>query len=376
MGSKAICLLACLLLAQPVTAAQPDSLQLTLPSVLHAVVGVPVQVYFDNVVLTEQPEAFQFEVECALGTTDARHWSATPTEAGRHEWKLAIRDAAGAVVAQAQMTLQVTAADAGATRSLRLLIVGDSLTNATQYPNEIARLLSEPSNPAWTMLGTHRPSSAKPGVMHEGYGGWKWSDFLTRHDPKAAGVAAGPMARRATSPFLFADDMDKMALNLPRYFHQHAEGQAPDVVTFLLGINDCFGANPNDPAAMLARIDEVLDQADLLLAAFREAAPKTALAVGLTTPPNARESGFEANYKGRYHRWGWKKIQHRLVQRMIERLGGREQENIHLVATQLGVDPVSGYPVDNAVHPNAVGYAQIGSSFYAWLKNWLANPQS
>lgn len=68
------------------------------------------------------------------------------------------------------------------------------------------------------MIGTHRPTSAMLGVMHVGYGGWKWSDFLTRHDPKAVGVAAGPMAKRATSPFLFADDSGKAVLNLPRYF--------------------------------------------------------------------------------------------------------------------------------------------------------------
>ena len=143
-------------------------------------------------------------------------------------------------------------------------------------------------------------------------------------------------------------------------------------MTFLLGINDCFGANPEDPAAMDRTIDGVLDQAEKLLAAFRAAAPEAVLAVGLTTPPNARESGFQANYQGRYHRWGWKRIQHRLVQRMIARLGGREAERIHLVATELHLDPVDGYPVNNGVHPNPAGYAQIGVSFYGWLKNWLA----
>jgi lysophospholipase L1-like esterase len=92
----------------------------------------------------------------------------------------------------------------------------------------------------------------------------------------------------------------------------------------------------------------------------------------LTTPPNARESGFEASYKGRYHRWGWKRIQHRLVQRMMERMSGREKESIFLVPTELNIDPVDGYPVDNGVHPNKEGYAQIGASFYAWVKVWMA----
>jgi len=171
---------------------------------------------------------------------------------------------------------------------------------------------------------------------------------------------------------VFADAEGRGQLDLQRYFAEHCEGRAPDVVTFLLGINDCFGANPDDPVAMDAKLNAVLDEADQLLAAFHKAAPEAALAVGLTTPPNARESGFEANYKGRYHRWGWKRIQHRLVQRMLARLGGREAEGIYLVPTQVNLDPVDGYPVDNGVHPNAAGYAQIGASFHAWLRAWMA----
>ena len=93
------------------------------------------------------------------------------------------------------------------------------------------------------------------------------------------------------------------------------------------------------------------------------------LAVGLTTPPNARQEAFEANYGDRYTRWGWKRIQHRLVQRMLKEFGGREKEGIHLVPTQLYLDPIDGYPANNGVHPNAEGYAQIGTSFYCWLKS-------
>lgn len=350
-------------------------LELVLPPVLHGVVGTELNVYFDNVVLSEKPEAFRYEVTCDVGKVDGMRWTAVPDTAGRHEWKLVVRDQAGAVIEEERMMVLVAPKEAGAGQGLSMLIVGDSLTNATQYPNEIARRLSEPGNPTWTMIGTHRPPSAKPGVAHEGYGGWKWVDFLQKHDPKAVGVTAGPLARKSTSPFLFAEEAGGVRLDLPRYFRENAGGEAPEVVTFLLGINDCFGANPNDRTAMAVKIDEVLDQAEKLLAVFREAAPKTALAVGLTTPPNARESGFEANYKGKYHRWGWKRIQHRLVQRMIERLGGRENEGIYLVATELGLDPVSGYPVDNGVHPNAVGYAQVGGAFFGWLKCWLTETE-
>lgn len=362
-------------LCAPPAARSADALQLTLPSAIYAVPGVPMSVYFDNIVLTEKPESYRFEVKCDVGASEARRWTVTAADkdVGSHPMEITVRDGQGKVLESGKMTLRVSPKNAGADRSLRLLIVGDSLTAATAYPNEIARLLGEPGNPKWTMLGTSTPRNAKPGVAHEGYGGWRWGSFLTQWQPTPADVTAGPVARKSTSPFLYAGPDGKGQLDLPRYFKEECASLPPDAVTFLLGINDCFAANPDDPAAMDKTINGVLDNADKLLAAFHEAAPKAVLAVGLTTPPNARESGFEANYKGRYPRWGWKRIQHRLVQRMMERLGNRQQDNIFLVPTELNIDPVDGYPVDNGVHPNAAGYAQIGESFYSWIKAWMNN---
>jgi lysophospholipase L1-like esterase len=348
-------------------------LQLTLPPAIYAVPGVPMSLYFDNIVLTEKPEEYRFEVKCDVGVSEARRWTITPEDknVGNHPIEITVKDASGKALESAKTTLRVAPRNAGAGRALRVLVVGDSLTHATHYPNEMARLLGEAGNPKWTMLGTHKPANAKPGVAHEGYGGWTWSSFLTKWDPLPAGVTAGPLARKSTSPFLYADKDGKGKLDLPRYIKEECGGQPPDVVTFLLGINDCFGANPEDAAAMDKTINAVLDNADKLLAAFHAAAPKAVLAVGLTTPPNSRESGFEANYKGKYHRWGWKRIQHRLVQRMMERLGNRQKDNVYLVPTELNIDPVDGFPTDNGVHPNPVGYAQIGGSFYAWIKAWM-----
>jgi hypothetical protein len=59
---------------------------------------------------------------------------------------------------------------------------------------------------------------------------------------------------------------------------------------------------------------------------------------------------------------------------MMERFGKRQKDNIQLVPTELNLDPVGGYPENNGVHPAAAGYAQIGASFYAWLKAWMAGP--
>jgi lysophospholipase L1-like esterase len=346
-------------------------LQLTLPPVIYAVPDVPMSIYHDNIVLTETPEDYRFEFTCKLGTSEARRWTITPTDrdVGDHPLAITVKDASGKVLEQGKTTLHISPRKSASTKPLRLLIIGDSLTNATVYPTEIARLLAEPGNPKFTLLGTHKPAGTTPGVAHEGYGGWKWSDFLFKNVAVPPATNAGPPAKKNTSPFLFwKDHIKDPQLDLNRYFKEHCDNHPPDVVTFLLGINDCFSADPNKPDA---KINEVLDNADKLLAAFHKAAPKTILAVGLTTPPNSRQEAFTANYQDKYPRWGWKRIQHRLVQRMLERLSNRENDGIHLVPTELNLDPVDGYPNNNGVHPNPVGYAQIGASFYSWMKSRL-----
>lgn len=347
---------------------QAGELQLTLPPVLYAIPDVEMSIYHDNVVLTETPEAWRFEFKCSLGKNEPRRWTVTPTDkdVGDHPVEIRVKDAQGQVLESGRLTLHVTPRHAGEGKSMRLLLVGDSLTHASIYPNEIASLLAQPGNPKWTMIGTHKPASTLPDVRHEGYGGWRWVDFLTKFDPDPAGVTAGPPAKKSTSPFLFAAAAEKPVFDLARYFREHSGSQPPDVVTFLLGINDCFAANPEDPDA---KITEVLAHAEKLLAEFRKAAPQAMLAIGLTTPPNARQAAFTANYKDKYSRWGWKRIQHRLVQRMLQQFNSREAENIHLVPTEMNLDPLDGYPANNGVHPNANGYAQIGRSFYAWIKS-------
>jgi lysophospholipase L1-like esterase len=342
------------------------SLQLTLPQEFFAVPGVEASIYFDNVVLTKTPNTYRFDVKCDIGQTSKRRWVVTPKteDVGEHRLTVQVSDPSGKLLAAASTTLRVVAADAGANREIRLLIVGDSLTHATLYPNEIARLLSQPSNPKWRMLGTHKPKTAVDGVAHEGYGGWTWQRFASHYEPNPDGTY-----RKRSSPFVYLGDDGKPQLNVQRYLKEECGGQPPDFVIFMLGINDCFSAPPDSPDD---RIDTMFKQADILLKAFREAAPRAEFGICLTTPPNSRESAFEANYKGRYPRWGWKQIQHRLVQRQIDRFAAAKQTNVSIIPTQLNLDPIDGYPENNGVHPNAVGYKQVGASIYAWLKWRLA----
>ena len=353
--------LLCCTCCAPAAVDPADGLQLTLPPVIYGVPEVELGLYYDNVVLTETPEAYQFKVTCDVGAQEEKRWVVTPTAAqvGDHPLSVAVSQD-GKQLGECSSILRISPADAGAGRKITLLIVGDSLTHATYYPTRIGQLLSLPGNPAWTMLGTNEGRNPGPGVRHEGWGGWTWNRFATHHERNPDGTY-----KKMSSPMVFLDADGKPQLDLERYFTEKCGGQKPDYVTFLLGINDCFSASPDDPDP---RIDTMFTNADLLLDAFREVCPDAQLGICLTTPPNSRQSGFTANYKDRYPRWGWKRIQHRLVQRELEKFEGREAENFFIVPTEINLDPVAGYPENNGVHPVKVGYDQIGDSIYAWLK--------
>lgn len=353
-----------LLSAFPAAAAEKtESLQLTLPPTLYAVPGVEMNIYYDNIVLTETPEKYQYEVSCRIGTAEQDHWTITPTpsDVGQHPLSVKVTDANGTLQGTAKTILHVSAANSGSNRdTFRLLIIGDSLTHATAYSNEIARLLSTPGNPKWQMLGTHKPKSAAAGVAHEGYGGWTWQRFVSQYEPNPDGTY-----RKRSSPFVYLGKDGKPGLDFKRYFQEECNGIMPDTVVIMLGINDCFTAKQD---AIDAKIDGMFTQADILINALQAAAPQAEVGICLTTPGNSRQEAFFANYKDRYSRWGWKNIQHRLVQRQIEKFAGREKQNLFIVPTELNLDIVNGYPVNNGVHPNKVGYQQIGASIYSWLK--------
>ena len=354
---------------QGITVSLASDIQLTMPPKLYATAGCEMNVFFANTILAEQPEKYQFEVECQIGDDFPDKWTIEPEDidAGTYDFSLTVLDSEGTPLSNSESKLIVTTQHTDSQNELRLLIIGDSLTHASQYSNQIATLLSQPGNPTFTMLGTHQPTSAHKNVFHEGYGGWTWQRFVEHYEPNPDGTH-----RKRSSPFVFLDQQGTPKLDVQQYIDQHCHGIAPNFVIFKLGINDCFHVDPNNLELIDKKIDEVFQHAERLIAAFREVTPNATLGVCLTTPGNSRDAAFEANYKGKYTRWGWRRIQHWLVQRQIEHFTGRESENISIIPTELNLDTQDGYPTNNGVHPNTKGYQQIGNSIYAWLKYRLS----
>ena len=359
--------------------AQPDPLRLVLPPDLYAVQGQELSLYFDSVILTPNWRNFLYDVDCRIGRQDEDRWRVTPQEAevGDHPLSLKVLDGANQIVTQGTTTVHVLPASAGAGKEFTLMCVGDSLTNASYYPLELFNLFATEGNARLRLVGTHYVRDSLPKeVVHEGYGGWTWAAFCSRWTDGAD--------VRAKSPFMRLVD-GTPTLDFQDYCDRVNNGVAPDFITILLGCNDTFGSSEE---AIEQTIDTMFGWADKLLAEFQRVGPNTQIGILLLVPPAASQDAFGSNYKCGQTRWQYRRNQHRVVERMMERLSGRENQNIWLLPAHVNLDCVHNYPVsreqanarnplevlrqNNGVHPSAEGYYQIADTIYAWLKSRLA----
>ncbi|MDD2708958.1 MAG: SGNH/GDSL hydrolase family protein [Verrucomicrobiae bacterium] len=359
--------------------------RLSLPREIHAVPGVEMNVYFDNIVLAPNIRGCLFDVDCKFGRHDQDRWTYVPEDkdAGNFPLTVKVFDTNERLLAEATTTVYVPPKDAGKDQALTLLMVGDSLTAASVYPAELHRMLSMPENPKVTFIGSHSGRGRPPGEgvpLHEGYGGWAWSTFCAKYDKKAP-------TPPGTSPFVFLKD-GKPGLDFKAYCDRKNNGKAPDYITVFLGTNDTFGAKD---ATIEQTIDKMFQYADTLIAEFRKVGPKTKIGIALVHPPCASQDGFGNNYKCGQTRWQYRKNQHRAVERLLEKFAGREKEGLFIIPLNVNLDCANNYPKEekpvnarnprkimrdcNGVHPATEGYNQIADSFYCWLKYMLSRKQ-
>ncbi len=367
----------------------PGDARLLLPPVIDALVGLETNLYFDNAFLLLNPANVVADVTCKKGAQQVERWTWTPKgeETGDFPLSLELRDGSNGIVARASTTVKVRPrAVAEGLRPRSLLIIGDSLTAASVYPERILDLAKEDGLPLH-LVGSRGPGVEEgkpPGeVRHEGYGGWTALRFATHYTGKARG---GPY-KECGSPFLYktdpADPKETPQLDFARYLTDVGESRAPDFVTILLGCNDTFGATDE---TIEEQIDTFTKHTEILLAMIRGASPEAHIGLILPMPPAASQDAFGANYGSGQTRWQYRRNRHRLVERMTATFSGREKDHIHLVAAHLNLDPVHGFPSatvpahartevttsrqNNGVHPSSEGYRQLGDAIYAWMRGF------
>ena len=370
----------------------PMQKQFFLPEHIYAVPGIECNIYFRNILLTANPANYIFDVNCKVGRNDVKRWRFTPTAAdGGKTYPLTVKvyNQNGAPAAYGKTTIHVAPADAGKDRELSILVVGDSLTNATVYSTRLHTLCKQPGNPKLTMIGSHCGGgrmTVPGGVAHEGYGGWTWKAFMNRYPDEAKLEKMTPVQKNyATNKFLVLKD-GKRVFDLTAYLKKYNQGKTPDVITFQLGVNDVFSA---DETALPQRIKTILEDADKLIGEFRKVAPDALIGVGYVTP-GANQDAFGTSYKCGQTAWGYQRNHFRLNQAMAKHFAKYKDAKLVMIPSNVGLDTENNFPVrkepvnsqnkavisrqSNGVHPAAAGYNQIGDTYYAWLKNQLASP--
>lgn len=357
---------------------------LFLPEKIYAVPGVECNIYFKNIFLAVNHANFLFDVECASGAQERFRWTFTPSEddAGKTiPLKLTIYDQYGRFAAGASTTVCVAKSDEGKGKTVSILMLGDSLTSATEYTRQLKRRCT--GAPELKMIGTHGGGGKAPanGIAHEGYGGWRFKDFLYRNvDP----AKVQPRYRfSAKSRFLFEKN-GKLVFDFEKYLQKNNGGKAPDVITIQLGVNDVFRATESDLDKYIA---DILKHADTLISGLRAAAPRAVIGVGYVTG-GADQDAFAVNYKSGQTSWGYYRNHFRLNQAMAEHFKKCGDKKLVMIPSNVNLDLDHNFPVkshkaaawssqtvvrqNNGVHPDYYGYRQMGDSYYAWLKNIMA----
>lgn len=374
----------------PHTSDIPGPIRLLLPPIIPASTGLECNVYFRNIVLTLNPGNYAFDVTCAKGKQYSERWAFTPTpeDAGDHPITITVLDDQNKVVARGASIVRVSPDGSGPARSISVLTMGASLTQAAVYPQHLLDLAEKDPALSLKLIGCRgaKNQPADGDLRHEGYNGWTAQAFVTLHGPLSR---TGEYKRPDTgSPFVFESANGGHALDFQRYYEQFNGGRAPDFITIHLGPNEIARCSDDN-------IDEEIDKAlgyfDQLIAKIREAGPGTHIGIVLPAPGSPNQDGSH-NLSGSRKRtaWQYRRNHHRLMERMTAHFRDRTDENVHIVPANVNMDAENHYPTFTAprnarseetvtrfldgVHPSPEGYRQTGDMIYSWIKSVLAAP--
>jgi lysophospholipase L1-like esterase len=366
----------------------PGDVRLSLPKVIYAAPGLETNLYFDNAVLVINPLNYVFDVTCKQGYQFDDRWTYTPAagDGGDYPTTLEVRDQSNAVIARARSTIRVAATQPHHPKraAVTLLAIGDSHLQKDVYADHLLQLSKADDTFALTLVGCRGRGNKPPSdeLRHEGYNGWTAEAFVTRDRPKPR--TGNYVPAETGSPFLYTDDGSggTPRLDFRKYCAQFNDGKPVDFVTIQLGGNDIWRATDDD---IDATIDTIFGYYDQLIRMVHDYAPAAKIGIISLDTLTRSQHGFR-NYRAdrKQTRWQYRRLQQRMVEREIERFGGREAEKIYLVPVHLNIDTVHAFPmvtlptnarmpepeqrVNDGAHLSPEGYRQFGDAIYAWMK--------
>ena len=163
---------------------QNESINISLPDKLYAVVGDTFQLFFRGCIQAVNPYNYNILVSCAKGAQYPRYFEYTPTadDVGNTSFNLKVTNNSGVVLGEKNCTI-VTVPITLPSVQKNILCFGDSLTTAGIWCAEAyRRLTGDGGNPVGNGLPNIAFCGSKnaDGVGYFGAGGWAWSDYITK----------------------------------------------------------------------------------------------------------------------------------------------------------------------------------------------------
>ena len=308
---------------------------LWLPDTIHMALGNTIELYNENVAFIRLNDTtLHFTWTYAKGSSDVRKYYWTTNQLGNV--KLTLKCTYKHVIVDSASTI-VKVVNKVNPGSKNLLSVGNSLTNngfIYMFPQIISDV-NFPITPFGLMGTTYK---------HEGHGGWMFRTFLQS-------------TVEYTSPFYIQGKID---------FKKYIENNSfpnPDIVKISLGINEC---KEN------ISIDEIMGYAKQLIDTIKRDYPNSLITVAIPSLCELTGAGWIAKY---YNLDNFEPYQLRIRQ-LWKRLYagysyGKYSTNIQMSWDGLFIDRKDGYPTNNGLHPNSLGYTQLIRGFSNTLNYYI-----
>ena len=165
-------------------------IELTLPEKFDLVVGDTFELFYKGIINVLDYSLYDFEItfddNSNLGQAYERKYMFTPTSShiGTRTMTVVARDNKGNVVGTQNTILNIVDKPSSPSTEKVVLCIGDSLSNGGYWQSEVfRRLTSNNGSPIGLGLNNIRfiGSKEKEGTKYEGYGGWKFSSYLTEN---------------------------------------------------------------------------------------------------------------------------------------------------------------------------------------------------
>lgn len=336
------------------------------PSVIYATEGVETNIYFDNVIFSNLPNAMlSVDIVCKKGRQYEKFWRITPTaeDTGETTFTLEVRFD-GKLLASKTSQLIVSDKETAKGKSIKVLCIGDSTTAGGQYVKIINTDYQSLASPAMTFLGTRGSAPDR----HEGRGGWKFSQY------------AGDGGKTAKSPNPFWN-LETKQLDFRNYLADNGYTlSSDDLITVHLGINDVFNGVSEDKLASIKA------DFDKLVSLFRAVVPGITIGLCLTIPPSISQDAFAISYSTGQTLNGYMENYKQLVAFLLAHYDTPQMRasKLYCIGFNHCIDRTHNFnrstmpanarnptPIDtwkNGVHPDASGYYQMGDALYAFIR--------